>query len=88
MSIRPKPPEDYDDNPSLESEFFTRARPAAPRRSRPPARRSGTHREGTPGRPSARHRDFRGARGADGGAMTLFVNQSEVGGQSHRRTRA
>jgi len=30
MSIRPKPPEDYDDNPPLESEFFARARPAAP----------------------------------------------------------
>lgn len=30
MSIRPKPPEDYDDNPPLDSEFFDRARPAAP----------------------------------------------------------
>lgn len=30
MTIRPKPPEDFDDNPPLDSEFFARARPATP----------------------------------------------------------
>ncbi|WP_412504934.1 hypothetical protein [Roseovarius sp. SYSU LYC5161] len=30
MSIRPKPPEDFDENPPLDAEFFNRARPAAP----------------------------------------------------------
>ncbi|RBI74104.1 hypothetical protein DQW77_07905 [Roseovarius sp. TE539] len=30
MTPRPKPPEDYDDNPPLDADFFSRARPAAP----------------------------------------------------------
>jgi hypothetical protein len=30
MSIRPKPPEDFDENPPLDADFFTRARPATP----------------------------------------------------------
>ncbi len=30
MIARPKPPEDYDDNPPLDADFFARARPAAP----------------------------------------------------------
>jgi hypothetical protein len=30
MSARPKPPEDYDENPPLDTDFFARARPAAP----------------------------------------------------------
>jgi hypothetical protein len=30
MSIRPKPPDDVDENPPLDADFFNRARPAAP----------------------------------------------------------
>ncbi|WP_372613653.1 hypothetical protein [Aquicoccus sp.] len=30
MTARPKPPENYDDNPPLDTDFFARARPAAP----------------------------------------------------------
>ena len=30
MTARPKPPEDYDENPPLNADFFARARPAAP----------------------------------------------------------
>ena len=30
MSIRPKPPEGFDENPPLDADFFARARPAAP----------------------------------------------------------
>ncbi|WP_296766236.1 hypothetical protein [Sediminimonas sp.] len=30
MTPRPKPPEDYDENPPLDEAFFARARPAAP----------------------------------------------------------
>lgn len=30
MSTRPEPPEDFDENPPLDAEFFNRARPAAP----------------------------------------------------------
>ncbi len=30
MSIRPKPPEGFDENPPLDANFFARARPAAP----------------------------------------------------------
>lgn len=30
MSIRPKPPEGYDENPPLDADFFARARPAGP----------------------------------------------------------
>lgn len=30
MTIRPKPPEGFDENPPLDADFFTRARPAAP----------------------------------------------------------
>lgn len=27
---RPRPPEDFDENPALDADFFARARPAAP----------------------------------------------------------
>lgn len=30
MTARPKPPEEFDENPPLDADFFTRARPAAP----------------------------------------------------------
>mgnify|MGYP005854877581 CR=1 FL=1 len=30
MTARPKPPEEYDENPPLDAAFFARARPAAP----------------------------------------------------------
>jgi|GEM_PF-1513568 hypothetical protein len=30
MTARPKPPEDFDENPPLDADFFARARPAAP----------------------------------------------------------
>jgi len=30
MNARPKPPQDFDDNPPLDAEFFARAKPAAP----------------------------------------------------------
>ncbi len=30
MSARPKPPEDFDENPALDADFFARALPAAP----------------------------------------------------------
>jgi hypothetical protein len=30
MSIRPKPPEYFDENPPLDADFFARARPASP----------------------------------------------------------
>jgi hypothetical protein len=30
MTIRPKPPADYDENPPLGADFFARAQPAAP----------------------------------------------------------
>ena len=30
MNERPKPPEDYDDNPPLDDDFHARARPAGP----------------------------------------------------------
>lgn len=30
MSIRPKPPEGFDENPPLDADFFARAHPAAP----------------------------------------------------------
>jgi len=30
MSIRPKPPADFDENPPLDEDFFARARPATP----------------------------------------------------------
>ena len=30
MTARPKPPEDYEENPPLDADFFARARPAAP----------------------------------------------------------
>jgi hypothetical protein len=30
MTARPKPPEDFDENPPLDADFFNRARPAAP----------------------------------------------------------
>ncbi|MDJ0827032.1 MAG: hypothetical protein QNJ16_16180 [Rhodobacter sp.] len=29
MTARPKPPEDFDENPPLNSDFFARAKPAA-----------------------------------------------------------
>jgi hypothetical protein len=30
MTARPTPPEDFDENPPLDADFFARARPAAP----------------------------------------------------------
>ena len=30
MTARPKPPEEFDENPPLDADFFARARPAAP----------------------------------------------------------
>lgn len=30
MTARPRPPADFDENPPLDADFFTRARPAAP----------------------------------------------------------
>ena len=30
MTARPKPPEDFDENPPLDADFFARVRPAAP----------------------------------------------------------
>lgn len=30
MTARPKPPEEYDDNPPLDADFFARACPATP----------------------------------------------------------
>lgn len=30
MTARPKPPENFDENPPLDADFFARARPAAP----------------------------------------------------------
>ena len=30
MTARPKPPDGYDDNPPLDTDFFARARPATP----------------------------------------------------------
>lgn len=30
MNARPKPPEDFDENPELDADFFRRAKPALP----------------------------------------------------------
>ena len=30
MNARPKPPDDFDENPPLDAEFFARAKPALP----------------------------------------------------------